>query len=78
VTVRDGGSETRHAVRVEKDDLETLQPGAQDPSELVHASFQFLLEREPKDSILRRFRLTEIARYFPDYEREIRRRLSRG
>jgi hypothetical protein len=78
VTVREGGSETRHAVRVERADLERLHPGARDPSELMRASFGFLLEREPKESILRRFRVTEIGRYFPEYEQEIRRRLSPG
>jgi hypothetical protein len=33
------------------------------------------LEREPKESILRSFELTVISRYFPEYEREIARRL---
>jgi hypothetical protein len=32
--------------------------------------FQFLLEREPKESILRRFDVTVISRYFPEFERE--------
>jgi hypothetical protein len=34
-----------------------------------------LLEREPKESILTRFDLSVIGRYFPEYEREIKRRL---
>jgi len=76
VTVRDG-SETRHRVRVSRADLARLAPGASDPVDLVEASFAFLLEREPKESILREFDLTVIARYFPDYEREIGRRLTR-
>jgi hypothetical protein len=41
----------------------------------VRKSFLFLLEREPKESILRSFDLTVISRYFPEYEREITRRL---
>jgi hypothetical protein len=41
----------------------------------VEESFRFLLEREPKESILRRFNLTVISRYFPEYEREIKGRL---
>jgi hypothetical protein len=41
----------------------------------VEESFRFLLEREPKESILRRFNLTVISRYFPEYEREIKTRL---
>jgi hypothetical protein len=75
VRVVEGSSETSHRV--------TLQPGyhrrvAGDktaPEELVRRSFEFLLEREPKESILSRFDLPVIARYFPDYEREIKRRL---
>jgi hypothetical protein len=57
-----------HRVRVGPDDLVRLAPGASDPTALVKASFEFLLEREPPRSILRSFDLTEIARYFPDYD----------
>jgi hypothetical protein len=76
VTVRDG-SETHHRVRVSRADITRLAPGASDPVELVEASFAFLLEREPKESILREFDLTVIGTYFPDYEREIGQRLAR-
>ena len=40
--------------------------------ELVHASFDFLLEHEPNTSILRAFELSEIHSYFPAYEETIR------
>lgn len=43
-------------------------------ADLVRASFSFLLEREPASSILSRFRLLDIARYFPDYPSDIARR----
>jgi hypothetical protein len=76
VTVRDG-SETHHRVHVSRADLARLAPGAFDPVDLVEASFAFLLEREPKESILREFDLTVIGRYFPEYEREIGHRLAR-
>jgi hypothetical protein len=46
--------------------------------ELIRRSFEFLLEREPKDAILRAFDLPVIARYFPEYEAEIGRRLRAG
>jgi len=36
--------------------------------ELVRASFDFLLAREPKESILKAFDLAVIKRYFPDYD----------
>lgn len=75
VTVRDG-SETHHRVQVARADLARLAPGSPDPVRLVEASLTFLLEREPKESILREFDLAVIGRYFPDYEREIGHRLA--
>ncbi|TMG25538.1 MAG: hypothetical protein E6H96_03330 [Chloroflexi bacterium] len=65
--------ETHHQVTVSRADLERLEPGATDPAEVVRRSFEFLLEREPPESILRSFDLTVIGRYFPDYERVIHR-----
>jgi hypothetical protein len=44
---------------------------------LIEESFRFLLEREPNTSILRSFDITDISLYFPEYEREIRRRLAK-
>jgi hypothetical protein len=73
VTVADPTSETTHDVRVSRADLDRLHPGADDPGDLVRRSFEFLLAREPKESILRSFDLAVIGRYFPDYERTIRR-----
>ena len=70
-------SATRHTVAVSQADLERLAPGNYDPESLVRASFDFLLEREPRESILRQFELPIIERYFPGYEAEIRRQLSR-
>ena len=64
-------STTRHEVTVTRAVLDRLAPGADDPGELVRRSFVFLLEREPKESILRSFDLPVIGRYFPDYERVI-------
>ncbi len=73
VTVRHG-HETHHRVHLTRADLPHLAPGASDPEELVRASFAFLLEREPNESILREFDLSGIKQYFPEYEREIARR----
>ena len=77
VTVREEGSETRHIVSVEPDYARKLAGTGTSTEELVHQSFQFLLEHESKESILRRFNLREIDHYFPSYEAEIRRRVSR-
>ncbi len=48
-------------------DLTRYGAGADGPSALVRASFRFLLEREPVGSILSRFGLSDIERYFPEY-----------
>jgi len=66
------GSATSHEVTVTRDDLASHAPGADDPSDLVRRSFEFLLDHEPKESILRRFDLPLIGRYFPGYEAAIR------
>ena len=75
VTVKEGLGETHHHVTLRKADYERLSGGKAGPEALVSESFRFLLEREPKESILRSFDLTSISRYFNEYEREIARRL---
>ncbi|MGC9317892.1 MAG: hypothetical protein ACP5KN_07655 [Armatimonadota bacterium] len=72
VTVEEGGSTSAHTVTVDDDYHETLTGGRISKEELVRRSFEFLLEREPKESILSRFKLQVINRYFPSYEDEIR------
>ena len=42
------------------------------------AQDRFLLDREPKESILSRFDVTVISRYFPEFERELPRYLSQS
>jgi len=75
VTVHEGGTDTHHRVTLRQADYERLSAGQASPEALVRESFHFLLEREPKESILRSFDLTLISRYFPAYEREIAGRL---
>src|SRR5271170_7501377 len=58
-------------------DVECLAGGKASAERLIEESFRFLLERESNTSILRSFRITDIGRYFPEYELEIRRRLAR-
>lgn len=71
VTVTDDdGSSSMHVMTVWPSDMERYAPDAT-PEELIEASFRFLLEREPKESILRQFELPVIERYFPDYPRVI-------
>jgi hypothetical protein len=75
VVVRERGTMTQHQVTLAKADYERLAGGKASPEGLVTESFRFLLEREPKESILRSFDLTLIGHYFPEYERQIRKRL---
>lgn len=75
VAVTEGASATHHRVTLSKTDYERLAGGKASPEALVTESFRFLLEREPKESILRSFDLTVIGRYFPEYERVIGKRL---
>ena len=75
VTVREGSSATTHRVNLRVADWQRLCDGRVIPEELVRRSFEFLLEREPKEAILRQFDLSLIAKYFPEYPREIRVRL---
>ena len=71
--IREGATATEHTIDVCADDLARYAPDAADPTDLVTRSLRFLLAREPKESILRRFDLPVIGRYFPDWERTIRR-----
>ncbi|MGH2662861.1 MAG: hypothetical protein ACRDH8_08645 [Actinomycetota bacterium] len=73
VTVSDRGSETTHRVTVPPEDYRRLGEGYASPEEFLRASFEFLLAREPKESILGEFEVTVISRYFPEFESEIRR-----
>lgn len=73
VTVSEGGSSTRHRVTFTKADLASLGGGRLGPEELVRRAFEFLLQREPKESILSEFALPVISRYFPDFESQFRR-----
>ena len=77
VRVGDDPGATTHEVAVSAEALARFGGPRPDPQALVHESFLFLLEREPRESILRRFDLPVIERYFPEYPAEIERRLRR-
>ena len=69
-----GPAATTHTVTVQPDYAERLTGGSVPMEQLVAASFDFLLQREPNTSILRRFELSVIGHYFPEYERTMRAR----
>jgi hypothetical protein len=66
---------TTHQVRLPEPDRKRLG-GEAAAEKLIDESFHFLLERESNTSILRSFDLTIISKYFPEYEEEIRKRLT--
>jgi hypothetical protein len=77
VVISDGGGSSRHQVTASAADIARLAPPATTAEDIVEASFRFLLDREPKESILARFDLTVIARYFPDFEAKLPQYLAR-
>ena len=78
VTVGDGRGTSRHEVTVSTADADALA-AAHDRTgveRLIEETFDFLLERESKESILAAFDIDVVGRYFPEYEHEIRSRLA--
>ena len=72
VEVREGRGSSHHTVTVDDATFARLAGASgTTPEQLVHAVFEFLLEREPKESILSRFDVTVVARYFPEFEGEL-------
>ena len=55
---------------MDKEYYEKISTGIIGPEDFVKKSFEFLLKREDKDSILK------ISEYFPEYETEIKRTIS--
>lgn len=74
VTVR-AKTTTTHTVTLKQDYYRELTGGKVSPETLIEKSFEFLLERESNTSILSRFDLPVIGRYFPEYEKTIVKRL---
>ena len=70
VLVEGKGNKTKHIVTLD-DDYYRLTQGKISKEELIRKSFQFLLEREPKESILSKFNLKVITGYFPKFEKEV-------
>lgn len=70
VEVKNKNSSTSHVVTLERSSHKRFSPG-HSPEELIWASFLFLLDKEDKESILPKFDLIDITKYFPEYEKEI-------
>lgn len=71
VTVREGAGQTRHQVTMSRQMWQRLTAGQHAPERCLEAAFRFLIDREPKEAILRSFDVQVISRYFPEFEREL-------
>jgi hypothetical protein len=78
VVVRDATGESRHHVTMSRALCKRLTAGKHTPEHCLDAAFRFLLDREPKESILGQFDAKVISSYFPEFERELARYLSRS
>ena len=66
-----GSSTTTHTVTI-SDQIHLKLTGDEISKEtLLEKSFEFLLQREPNTSILAKFKLEVISRYFPDYAKQV-------
>ena len=70
VTVQEAGSETHHQVTMSKETYGNLTGGKVNPGKCIEAAFEYLLERESKESILSSFDVTVISKYFPSFSSE--------
>jgi hypothetical protein len=68
VIVRDARGESRHEVTMQTDEAERWAKLGAEPSHCVDAAMRFLLDREPKESILTAFDMRVIRRYFPEFD----------
>ena len=67
VDVSDTTGRAQYLVQVSRKEFDRWGRG-RSAEKLVRDSVAFLLEREPKESILKEFDLSVIQRYFPDYD----------
>jgi hypothetical protein len=68
VIIRDAPGESRHEVTIEADEAERWAKLGAAPSRCVEAVMRFLLDREPKESILSGFDMRVVRRYFPEFD----------
>ena len=76
VEVEEGNEITGHKIRLPETFLDDLMLTGVDQELIVRETIDFLLEREPATSILPEFSLEDVSRYFPEFPKELQRRLS--
>ena len=68
VTVEEENSESTHKVTLDDQYHKKLSGNIIPKEELIKKSFEFLLERESKESIMSSFNLKVINKFFPEFE----------
>ena len=68
VIVGDALGESRHRVTMQANEAERWAKLGAAPSRCVEAVMRFLLDREPKESILSAFDMRVVRRYFPEFD----------
>jgi hypothetical protein len=68
VRVTEGESTSEHEVTLSEADRQRLAEGFPSAEDFIRSCFEFLLEREPKEQILRSFDVSVISGYFPEFE----------
>lgn len=71
VEVKDLQGNSTHEVTLSRETYDRLTDGKYAPATCVESAFRFLLDREPKESILSSFNVDRIAQFFPDFERAV-------
>lgn len=62
---------TRHTVTAPATALQRVQRAGESAESAIERVMRFLLQREPPESILSRFSLDDVARYFPEFWSEM-------
>jgi hypothetical protein len=68
VIVRDARGESRHRVTIGADEARRWAELGVEPPRGVEAVMRFLIDREPKESILSAFDTNVVRRYFPELD----------
>ena len=70
--IKEGNTRTEHVVILDENYYQYLTDGKIEKEELIKKSFEFLLQRESKESILPKFDVRIIKTYFSEYEEGIK------
>ena len=68
VMVCDARGESRHRVTIRADEARRWVELGAEPLRAVEAVMRFLIDREPKESILSAFDMRVVRRYFPEFD----------